>query len=79
MSELYTEFRELALELISEFGAAATVFTPAQTGGTDALGQTQPDVAQVDISGFATSTFDYKDSEIDGSIIRATEDRKRVG
>lgn len=73
MSEIYSEFRDLALELISEFGAAATVFTPAISGGKDALGRPIPAVPRVDIDGFATSTLNYKDSEVDGSIIRATD------
>ena len=73
MSEIYSEFRDLALELISEFGAAATVFTPAITGLKDALGRPIAAAPRVDVDGFATSTIDYKDSEIDGSIIKATD------
>lgn len=73
MSETYSKFRALALRLISKYGAEATVFTPAKTGGKDALGRPIADVPRADIDGFATSTLNYKDSEIDGSIIKATD------
>lgn len=72
MSDLiYREFRELALELINEFGEAATVYTPEVTGGKDALGRPLPNTPRVDINGFATGKLDYDNAEIDGSVIQS--------
>ena len=72
MSDLiYRESRELALELISEFGEPATVFTPAIEGGRDNLGRPIPNTPRVDIEGFATGKLSYEAGEVDGTIIQS--------
>jgi len=66
---IYDNGRLLAEKLINKFGAPATVYTPAQDGGEDPFGQPKPDVPRVDIDGVATGKLDYKNNEIDGTVI----------
>jgi hypothetical protein len=67
---IYGEFRELAEELIAEFGEQASIYTPEQPGGVDGLGRPKPPVARVDINGLATGLLNYNSKEIDGSLIK---------
>lgn len=66
---IYDNGRLLAEKLITKFGAPATVYTPAQDGGTDPFGQPKPDTPRVDINGIATGKLSYTNDEIDGTIV----------
>jgi hypothetical protein len=67
----YDDARDLALELINEFGEAGEVIQVGSTGGYDAFGDVTPAVADVVISGIVTPILDYANSEIDGANVIA--------
>lgn len=69
----YENQRALAEKLITKFGASATVYTPAQDGGTDALGGPKPSTPRQDINGIATPVLSYKNDEIDGELVKSTD------
>lgn len=69
----YDKQRALAERLIKKFGANATVYRPEVPSGTDGLGRPTGGSPRVDIDGIATPVLSYKNDEIDGELIKATD------
>lgn len=55
----YTKARATAEKLIKKFGKAGTVYSSAETGGADALGNALPDSVGKVINGFVTPLLPY--------------------
>lgn len=76
MSGFYPDLRQMAHELLTEFGAAATLINPATgTGGTynastGLFTPTAPTTLSV-----TAAVFDYDQRYIDGTLIRSGDKR----
>ena len=69
MAHDYAGDRQLAEDLITEYGAASAVIKKGTTGGTDAWGDPKPDEPDIVINGTITPWLDAKTREIDGENI----------
>lgn len=73
MSFDYSAARELAEELITEFGAAGTFIKKGAAGGYDEYGDVIADSDDIEIAGTVTPLLSYKTAEIDGSGILTSD------
>lgn len=70
----YAEARKDAQEIIGEFGAAGTfIISDASEGGYDDFGNPAPLQPAVTIDGIVTPLLRYKQHQIDGERILATD------
>lgn len=70
----YAEAAIDAAEIIAEFGAAGTIYSPAIPAGQDPdTGEATGGAAQVTISGTITPKLQYKKMQIDGVNVLATD------
>lgn len=69
----YTGARQVAESIINEFGAAGSVVKKGTKGGYDNSGNLTPDVPDVTITGIITPLLRFKQHEVDGQNILATD------
>jgi len=62
-----------ASEIIAEFGAAGTVYSPAVSGNDPDTGLPMVTIPQVTLSGIITPKLQYKKDQIDGSNVLASD------
>lgn len=66
----FSEAREDAKEIITEFGESSTLTKPGDSGGYDAFGNPIADTPGTTINGTVTPLLNYKIDEIDGETIQ---------
>ena len=66
----FSEAREDAKEIITEFGESSTLTNPGASGGYDAFGNPIADTPGATINGTVTPLLNYKIDEIDGETIQ---------
>lgn len=69
MSFDYDDAREIAKEIISDYGSPSSVIKKGSTGGFDSGGNVSPASPDLSIEGIITPLVSYKTHEIDGKAI----------
>ena len=69
----YVKARKYAESIIGDFGASGSVYTLGEDGGEDMLGNPLPSIPGVVIDGLVTPLLKYKQAEVNGQNILATD------
>ena len=73
MTRDYNKSRALAEKLISKFGYAGEFSVKGEGGGYNDDGTQKPSLPDTVISGTITPALSYRNNEIDGELIKATD------